>query len=75
MMRIEMLKLWLFGRARFQVWLLDECGRRVKLLADDCTYGNALDQVVRWKAKNGSAMVPVRVLKQGLGLQGDRLTS
>ncbi len=56
-----MLKVWLFGRARFQVRLLDKAGVFVKLLADDCSIVDAFDVVVRWRAKNRAWAVPVHL--------------
>jgi hypothetical protein len=54
-----MLKIWVFGRSRFQVRLLDVAGQVVKLLADDVGYFQALDVVVRWKVRHRLPLVPV----------------
>ncbi len=61
-MRIELLKIWVLGRSRFQVRLVDGAGHLVKLLADDVAYFGALDVVVRWKARQRSPLVPVALV-------------
>ncbi len=75
-MRIELLKIWVLGRSRFQVRLVDGPGQVVKLLADDVSYFGALDVVVRWKARARSPLVSVKLRCAGTsnrGLRASRL--
>lgn len=57
-MKIQLVKVWVFGRARYRVEVLSP-GRSTHVLADDVSYDHALDLAVRWKAKNRCPSAPV----------------